>query len=151
MPFDAPFNLGPFEVDSLGHISPRRGDTAPGFIFCWRGRSVHARLILGETDGCRLTLRAGLGRIPSTALAHERDERMRGFATLRALPRSLPEKWVLRLMPDHRLRLETDAAIELPITVVVLVTALSKFLLDLAPYLDLLDEIGVTPTPVWAD
>lgn len=151
MPFDAPFNLGPFEVNALGHIAPRPGDVAPGFVFHWRARAVHARLELGEGDGGRLFLRTSLGRIPSTALARDSDLRQRSFATLRALPRNLPGDWRMRLMPDHRLRLETEALVDLPIAAADLVTTLSRFLLELAPYLDLLDEIGVTPTPAWLE
>ncbi len=151
MSFDTSFNLGPFEVDSMGHISPRPDNTASGFIFRWRGRSVRARLVVGDNDTNRLVLRVGLGRIPSTVLNQEADQRQRSFATLRAFPRSLPAGWLIRLMPDHQLRMETDTAITLPIAAVALVTDLTQFLLDLAPYLDLLDEIGVAPPSARAD
>lgn len=150
MPFDAPFNLGPFAVDAAGRLSPRGGiPERSGFILAWRGRSVHAHLSEAE-PGNRLVLEVALGRIPSTAQEVTADQRPRSFAALRALPGALPTGWRLRLMPDHRLRLEAELLIELPITVTLLLTELTCFLLALAPFLDLLDEVGVPAGPAAA-
>ena len=38
MPFDAPFKLGPFSVDSEGRLSPREPAAAPAFLFRWHNR-----------------------------------------------------------------------------------------------------------------
>jgi hypothetical protein len=40
--------------------------------------------------------------------------------------------------------LETDMRIGLPITAVDLITEITSFMLGLAPYLELMDEIGLT-------
>lgn len=151
MPFDAPFNLGPFAVDSAGRITPRPDNAGSGFLFCWRGRSVHAHMRHQDDGTSQLTLRTSLGRIASTALNRDVDQRARSFAALRALPRNLPDGWRLQLLPDHRMRLEADIVIGLPITISALVTDLSCFLLTLAPYLDLLDEVGVPLGPIWQE
>ncbi|MBN8875233.1 MAG: hypothetical protein J0H67_20545 [Rhodospirillales bacterium] len=147
MPFDAPFNLGPFAVDASGRLAPRNGTAeSPGFLLSWRGRSVHAHLQDAE-GASRLVLEVALGRIPSTAGERTLDQRPRSFATLRVLPTGLPEGWRLHLTPDHRLRLKAERLIELPITVTLLVTELTCFLLTLAPFLDLLDEVGMPVGP----
>ena len=40
MPFDAPFNLGPFAVDAMGRLAPSGPAALPGFFFRWRGRLI---------------------------------------------------------------------------------------------------------------
>jgi hypothetical protein len=150
MSFDVPFDLGPFTVDYSGRIAPRKDNAADGFIFAWRGCPVHARLEERAPGSSCLTLEAALGRIPSTGVSTDMDRRSRSFAALRVLPRSLPARWRLRVLPDHRLRLEAEREVGLPITIHALVTDLTCFLLDLAPFLDLLEEAGVPRGPVWA-
>jgi hypothetical protein len=140
MPLNAPFHLGPFLVDVHGRLTPRCLEATPGFMVRWRGRSVHARLEQ-QGDDDRLALRAVVGRIPSTAHGAGNSKlRPRSFDVLRDLRRELPDGWRLRLLPDHSAVMETAAAITLPVTAVELVTALTQFLLNLTPYLDLLDE-----------
>ena len=48
------------------------------------------------------------------------------------------------LLADHRVWLETEPRIELPITAAGLITEITRFALDLAPYLELMDETGLT-------
>jgi hypothetical protein len=48
------------------------------------------------------------------------------------------------LLADHRVWLETDQRIDLPITAAGLITEITRFALDLAPYLELMDESGLT-------
>jgi hypothetical protein len=95
------------------------------------------------SDG-RLRLQAILGRVPSTASGDRTGARPQSFASLRAVQRGLPRAWSVRLLPDHRALLEVEAGIALPITAIGLVTELTRFLLTLSPYLDLLEEGGVT-------
>ena len=55
MPFDAPFKLGPFTVDSEGRVvSSRAGPAAPVFLFRWHGRVVRALWIrrTSRQDDC---------------------------------------------------------------------------------------------------
>jgi hypothetical protein len=59
------------------------------------------------------------------------------------LPRALPGSWRLSLLPDHRVQLEAGSQVTLPITATDLLVELTRFALDLAPYLDLLDEAGI--------
>lgn len=122
--------LGPFAVGQDGTLSPRQPGLRPALRFAWRGRRCEA-----EWQDGRLHLRAIAGRIPSTAecaLA-----RSRAFAAAAALPPDLPEGWRLRLTPDHRLALETDAAPQA--TAVALLGAMVGFAMALDPYLDQLE------------
>jgi hypothetical protein len=48
------------------------------------------------------------------------------------------------LLADHRVWLETEPRVELPITAASLITEITRFALDLAPYLELMDEAGLT-------
>ena len=144
MPMPTPILLGPFLVDAEGRLAPRDQDAFPAFNFLWRGRSVHADMTQGEPRDGRLKLRTVLGRVPSTAGDDWTGRRPQSFASLRAVRRDLPDAWQIQLLPDHSALLEADVAITLPITAIGLVTELTRFLLFLSPYLDLLDEGGVT-------
>ena len=93
-----------------------------------------------------MRLQTGLGRIPSTGAGTDDGAWRRGsFAVLRLLPRNLPDGWRIRLTPDHQFRLEVQAEVQPPTTATAMVTELTGFLLNLAPYLDALEELGVTP------
>ena len=143
MPFKTPFNLGPFTVDNKGQISPRTNEPAPGFTFRWSGRTIHARLMPGGEDTMNLSLKARLGRIPSTAGSGS-ESRMQTFDVLRAMPATLPAGWRIRILPDHQFRLEVERHIDTPTTATALVTQLTCFLIALSPYLETLDEAGVS-------
>jgi hypothetical protein len=149
MSLKAPFDFGPFTVDPTGRLTQRSDSLSSGFVFRWRGRTIRASVTETAEHHSRVALQAILGRIPSTAIAHDQDFRRRGFATLRILPGYLPDGWRIRLLADHRLRLETEASVGQPLRVTTLVTDLTCFLLSLDPYLDVLDEIGVTPSAAW--
>ena len=142
MPFKEPFILGPFSVDAEGRLSPARQSVSPGFSVRWRGRVVHA--CLGQADGRagHLNIRSSLGRIPSSA--SDPATRVACFTMLRSLLGALPRDWVARLLPDHQPVLEVESTVTLPITVTNLVVELTIFLLALSPYLDLMDEAGVS-------
>ena len=144
MPFDAPFMLGPFSVDATGRLAPGGPATMPAFLFRWGGRVVRARLRHAEADHGRLLLRCVLGRVASTAGAAE-DVRPRSFAALHWLRGEVPPLWQVSLLPDHRVLLEAEADILVPITAAGLVAELAGFVLALAPYLELLEELGVFP------
>jgi hypothetical protein len=142
MPFNEPFVLGPFSIDADGRLSPTRQDVLPGFSVRWRGRTIHARLARNDTsEEGRLYIQSSLGRIPSTA--SDPATRVACFAMIRGLMPELPETWRVRLLPDHQPQLEAEAAVALPITVTNLVTELASFLLEVSPFLDLMDQAGV--------
>jgi hypothetical protein len=143
MPFDAPFMLGPFAVDAMGRLAPSDPTALPAFLFRWRGRTVRARFAQSDPERGQLLLRATLGRIASTASPRDPEARARSFALLRHLPRALPVDWRIVLLPDHGVRLEATTQLTLPITASDLLVELTRFLLRLAPYLDVLDEAGV--------
>lgn len=140
MPFDAPFKLGPFEVDSEGRLSPGDPPASPAFLFRWHGRVVRSRLAQADDSAGRLSLQVMMGRVPSTASARDETLRPRSFAFLHWLARAVPPGWRVHLAPDHRMWLETEAGIALPITAADLITTITCLALDLAAYLDLLDE-----------
>jgi hypothetical protein len=50
----------------------------------------------------------------------------------------------MALLADHRIWLETETPIGVPITATGLLTELTRFTLELAPYLELMDEAGLT-------
>lgn len=143
MPFNAPFKLGPFIVDSEGGLTPGKPDEAPAFLFRWRQRLVRAHLMDGPNGEGRIALQATLGRVPSTASTPEGALRPQSFALLHWLPRYLPPEWQLSLHADHRVVLDAQPAITFPTTAASLLRELTCFLLALSPYLDLLDEAGV--------
>jgi hypothetical protein len=145
MPFDAPFKLGPFMVDPEGRLSPGEPGGAPAFLFRWRDRVVRARLLQANSAAGQLALQSTLGRVRSTANTPDETLRPRSFAVLGWLPRSVPPEWRVRLLADHRVWLEIETPIALPITAAALITEITRFLLMLSPYLDLLDEVGLTP------
>ena len=146
MAFNAPFKLGPFTVDQGGRLSPWDSGTTPAFLFRWHSRVVRSRLILSDAvaDGLVLHAEVALGRVPSTAGVSDETQRPRSFALVHWLERVMPAGWRVRLAPDHGVWLEAQVPIGLPITAVALLTKISCFALDLAPYLDLLDETGVS-------
>jgi hypothetical protein len=143
MPFDAPFMLGPFAVDAMGRLAPREPNALPGFFFRWRGRVIRATFEQINPAQSQLVLQATLGRIPSTANPRDPGQRAHSFQLLRLLPRALPGPWRVVLLPDHRVQLEANSQVTLPITATDLLVELTRFLLKLAPYLDLLDEAGI--------
>jgi len=143
MPFDAPFMLGPFAVDAMGRLAPRAPDAMPGFFFRWRDRTIRAKFEQLDPERGRLVLRATLGRVPSTANPRDSGLRAQSFQLLHLLPSVLPGPWRVLLLPDHCVRLEADSQVILPITATDMLVELTRFLLELAPYLDLLDEAGI--------
>ncbi len=164
-----PFRLGPFTVDAAGRLSPGGAD-CPTFRLRWRDRTVQVRMTPAEDTPDRppalappalisptlgtlalgtLAVQTVLGRVPSTAQPAGREGaalRRRAFAALLELPGTLPPRWRARLLPDHRVALEAALTLDLPASAAALVTALSVFLLDLAPYLDALEEAGMAKT-----
>lgn len=129
----APVIHGPFAVDLDGGLTPLR---PPALRFAWRGQGVEARI-----EGDALHIAAGAGRVPSTAEAGV--DRGRAFAALGSLAADLPPGWRLRLLADHRVRVESAAPMGAPTNIVALVTALVGFALTLDPYLDRLESAGV--------
>jgi hypothetical protein len=138
-----PLNLGPFAVDRDGALRPRQPGPPPALRFAWRGRRCEATV---APDGVQLA--AVAGRIPSTA--EPEADRAAAFAAVATLPGSLPPGWRLRLLPDHRIRLETEAAAAPTATGVI--AAMVRFALALDPYLDRLEQVaagpGHSPPPV---
>jgi hypothetical protein len=124
--------LGPFAVERDGTLTPRQAGLQPAMRFAWRQRRCEASL----ADG-RVRLASRAARIPFSAEAGA--DRERAFATLAALPGSLPRGWKARLLPDHSITLETEAPLEAPPTAVGLVAAMVRFALALDPYLDRLE------------
>ncbi len=144
MPLDSPFVLGPFTVDARGRLRPTEAEPLPTFALCWRGCTVEAALRQSGDgpDVAVMALRAGAGRVPSTA-AGGSTGRAAVFAALVAMPGLLPPGWRLLLLPDHRLELVAEAGLAMPATAAELLCAVTGFLLAAAPYLDLFGEAGV--------
>jgi hypothetical protein len=143
MPFDALFRLGPFTVSQEGRLSPCEPDKTPAFLFRWHDRIVHARLAQASPRDGRLVLQSTLGRVPSSATVSDATLRPRSFNLLHWLPRSLPRGWRVLLLSDHCVWLEAETQIALPITAAALIAEITRFLLILGPFLDLLDEEGL--------
>ncbi len=148
MPLDAPFKLGPFLVDTQGRVQPGDPERFPTFHMRWRGYAVHARLDeAGECAGGRLVFSTILGRVPSTAggdPALNFARRARAFDAVRGLEGAVHGSWQVSLLADHRIGIEARRDIDLPASAVDLVTKATCFLLDLAPYLDWIEDVDVT-------
>jgi hypothetical protein len=128
--------LGPFLVDAEGRLTPAEFLRPPGFRFAWRGLALRAELVDGG-----LSVRTLLGRVPSTL--GSADLRPPAFEAVNDLPAALPSPWRMRLMPDHHLALDWSLAVEQPVSAIDLLTGLTRFLLELGPYLDVLAESGL--------
>jgi hypothetical protein len=146
----SPFRLGPFVVDDAGRLSPGAAERSPTFRVCWRDRVVHVHPPApGATQGSP-SVQAVLGRIPSTAgpdAATAPARRAEAFAVLHSLRPVLPAGWKISLFADHRVGLELTLGLQMPATAAGLVTAMTLFLLELAPYLDVLEAAGVAAVP----
>lgn len=141
MPIDAPLQLGPFTIDGQGHIAPRHPEQRATFSFSWRARALHARLSGGE-----LELEAVAGRVPSTGQAAAGShERSLILAFLPRLPALLPAEWRAILAPDHRLLMFSIITLSEPPVITDLLAAITRRLIALAPYLDVLEEAGLRP------
>ena len=127
------FPLGPFIVEENGRLSFRTPDQMARFCFAWRGYRFSAELKQGT-----VTLAGSLGQVPSSVGGTTR--RQTALSLLRALPRSLPKGWALLLTPDHRLQIEAVEPVAWPPHATDLMQPLVRFLLRLAPYLDLMEE-----------
>jgi hypothetical protein len=132
-----PYPLGPFQVERDGALSFRDQGGQARFHFDWRGHRFRAVLTTGH-----ITLNATIGRVPSSAAGTSQRERV--VETLRILPRLLPSFCRLRLLPDHRVQLETEKPMMWPMTAAALLAPVTATLLVLAPYLDLLEEAGLS-------
>ncbi len=132
--------LGPFVVSPDGLLQPARPDASPALRFAWRGRRCEAAL---HPDGLKLASVAA--RVPSTA--ETGGDRDRTFAELAALPRTLPDGWRVKLLPDHRIRVDADTPMDSPPTATRLITAMVRFALELDPYLDRLESAGAGVPP----
>lgn len=135
-----PLPLGPFLVAPEGRLSMRAAQAEPGFSFLWRGRRCAVRLL-----GGRVGFALPAARLPSTAAGPARREA--GRFLLRSLARALPPGWRLTLMPDHRVQLETEQAMDWPATVTALIAPVVGLVIQAAPVLDLIDEVGLAPPP----
>lgn len=138
MPLDAPYRLGPFIVDASGGITPPI-DRAANFAVKWRGCVVRAELH-GDSERVGLTMRAVLGRVPSTASggAEPREATLAVTEALKGGSKGI----MAGLSPDHRVLLRTDRVIEQPVTARRLVSEVTRFVLEAAPYRDLVDASG---------
>jgi hypothetical protein len=132
----SPIPLGPFLVQENGHIELRTPEDGTSFSFAWRGRRFAVRI---RRD--RMSLSVPVGRLPSTSAGGGRREAAMGL--LRALGRNLPPGWRVRLLPDHRVQIDSDQHMDLPTTASALITPVVRLLLRTAPLLDLIDECGL--------
>jgi hypothetical protein len=128
--------LGPFLVQENGQLALRQPGSEPGFTFMWRGRRFAVRI---RQTG--MSLSVPVGRLPSTSAGAGRREA--ATELLRALARHLPSGWGMRLLPDHRIQIDSDQVMDLPATIGGLLTPVVGLLLRVAPVLDLVDECGL--------
>jgi hypothetical protein len=134
-----PLILGPFAVTRDGSLQPREAAEPPALCFRWRGRRCEAAV---ARDGVHLAAIAG--RIPSTA--EPGANRASAFETVATLPRSLPPGWRVKLLPDHRIRLEAATNGAAAPTATSVIAAMVRFALALDPYLDRLDSVSAGPS-----
>jgi hypothetical protein len=146
MSFDAPFRLGPFLVDADGGLTPGTPDHFPSLRVRWHDHVVEGRLTTKQPPDGVLLLSTVLGRVPSMGRGESaaRVPRQAAFATLGALPGTLPPGWTVGLTADHRVVAAVERPLALPTSAETLVGEFTLFLLGLTPYLDLLAEgVGI--------
>jgi hypothetical protein len=131
--------LGPFLVDADGVLHAAEPSRPAGFGFRWRGRRVHAVLC----PDARLRLSVLAGHVPFTAEAAALRPGV--YAAYAALRDDAPPEWRVGLSPAHGVVIEAVEALGKPATVSALIAAATRFVLRLAPCLDLLDEAGARP------
>jgi len=129
-----PFRLGSFLVRGDGGLHPQG---SPALRFAWRGRPCEARVAPG-----RVALSVAAGAVPYTA--QQPAHRQAVLAEILQLPAALPDGWRLCVLTNHRLRLETERLLPEPASAAALVSAMVRFALDLDPYLDRLETVGVS-------
>lgn len=156
---DGCFRLGPFEVGRDGRMALAGDADVPRFHLTWRNLPVAATLMASKadpTDG-ELHLQAIIGRVPSTASPGPgggiAEQRAGVFSLLRSIslkigtsPATTTSNWRVQLLPDHRVMVQSVAAMTLPTSVTSLLTDVTLFLLALDPYLDLMADGGVETT-----
>jgi len=149
MSFVSPFKLGPFVVDEEGRLYPRVPDKVPSFTVGWRDRLLHLRLARAApgSSEAALHVQAVLGRVPSTAGSSGPGQRTEALALLRDIAPALPTGWEISLFADHRVRLDLATGLDLPMDATTLVTTVTLVLLELSPYLDVLDAEGIAAVP----
>lgn len=131
--------IGPFLVDRDGVLLACDASRPAGFGFRWRGRRIRAELCADA----RLRLSVLAGHVPFTAEAA--PLRPGVFAALAALRAEADAGWQVALTPGHGVVVEVVEDLGAPATVSRLIVAATRFVLRLAPCLDLLDEAGARP------
>lgn len=135
--------LGPFEIDAAGLLRPATPGCVPRFTVIWRNRPVQIALKGDDGDAGALEFVARLGRVPSTAGLSAAGDRQAALQTITAMSRLLPKGAQMLLAADHSVALTASVSLALPAGVVSLIAAVTRFLLSLQPYLDVLDEGAV--------
>ena len=138
------WKLGPFRVDRAGMLSPASPEHFPTFGVRWRERRVAVRMTHASAQDGTLAVQVRLGRVPSSA-GGGAERRHAALEALASLPRTAPQAWHWRLLPDHAVLLEAQLNIPLPVGVVDLVTEITHFLVGLDPFLDAVDALGMAP------
>lgn len=135
--------LGPFAVDRAGVLHACDPSRPARFGFRWRGRRIQAEL----DAAARLRLWLVAGHVPFTAeAAAVRPRVFAAVAALQAAPApAAGQCWRVTLTAAHGVRLEAVERLEAPPTATRLVAAATRFVLGLAPCLDLLEEAGARP------
>lgn len=138
--YQMPIDIHHLGVEENGHEAGTRRDHFR-FNFQWRMLKFH--VAYHEEGGAVLDLTADLGGFPFTA------ESPKGRTDLKAILGEANS----RLGPvfqirNGRITVIKQLPVQLPVTAVELVTALTGFLLKLAPYLDCLSMILATPIEV---
>lgn len=144
MQIDPSYRLGPFKVDVDGGLMPPI-DRSARFRVNWRGCAVSAgmRAALDERteEIVSLELSAIIGRVPSSASGGP-PQRENALELLRGMAGAVPEGLTVGLSADHRLVLQSERRLEVPVTARRLVAEVTEFVLEVAPYLDLAGESG---------
>jgi len=140
MGFGGKVVLGSFVVDEAGGMSARATERPPRFSVRWRGRRIGVRL---ERD--RIALHASLGMVPSTAALLDHTMRARSLEAVQRLSSRLPAGWKIAVPPDYRVNIEAEMPLAMPPTAIGLIAEVARFILELDPFLDFLDEVGLDP------
>lgn len=134
-----PLDLGDFQLDDEGRLSPRADGSPIVFGFSYRGVDFIAKVAAGAAP--KVYLSAELGKLPYRATPGVCRERTKRVAeATAALPRGR-----INISADQDMQLSAETAAPVPLTPGSLMSALVALLLDFKPYIDLLHEVMLAP------
>jgi hypothetical protein len=131
-------------VETKGLLAQQDGARPVTFGFDYCGFHFAVEAAATGDGGCIVTVESDLGCLPFTAQGRRRREA--AIRILQGAAGSMGGR--LRLTADQRLRFREDFHLDHALTPIALITHMTKIILNVRPYLELLlSEVGTTGDP----